>query len=93
MSKKGMGMGMGMGMGKGGDDEDTSTEDLQRLYRKNCAKSGITPLKAIEEKFNYIFDEGDGILEQVIIKFFLKLASYIYGMKSVQWESDAFAMR
>ncbi len=62
MSKKKKG---GMGKGKGGEDEDTSTWDLLVLYRKNCNKNGITTLKQLEQKFDQVFEEGDGILEEV----------------------------
>jgi len=62
MSKKKKG---GMGKGKGGEDEDTSTWDLLVLYRKNCNKNGITTLKQLENKFDQVFEEGDGILEEL----------------------------
>ena len=66
MSKKKKGGGMGK-KGKGGDDEDTSTWDLLVLYRKNCVKNGITTLKQLENKFDQVFEEGDGILEEVAL--------------------------
>jgi len=59
----GMGMGMGKGKGKGGDEEDTSTEDLQRFYKRKCNANSVVHLKTIDEKFAYVFDEGEGILE------------------------------
>jgi len=82
-----------MGKGKGGEDEDTSTWDLLVLYRKNCNKNGITTLKQLEQKFDQVFEEGDGILEEVTTcsLFFFNFSSSISGKKLAQWVSDLSA--